>query len=253
MNCTEFDKVIDDYRDGEPGFEAGAEQRVRCDRHLQGCERCRTVLARHDALQQALRAMPVPEPSPGFAQRALRVAAQRNQPVQAAAGGHRAAGDDSHHQHRRRGFVMGFGSAVAAALALWVVVGLFPQQMPGDAPGELAPVVTIALNEQRDIKLAFFSEQALKGARISIRMPENIALAGFPGQRELSWETNLAPGDNLLRLPVIATGVASGELVARIEYGDQQKVLIVNVETGQSNLSGGLRPGSTADIWQGVG
>ncbi len=259
MNCTEFHKAIDDYRDGGPGFEPGAEQRVRCDRHLQACRQCTELLARHDALQQALRAMPIPELSPGFAERALRVAAEQNRAAQHLVGNSpQRVGADSFQrgdsrQHHRHGFVVGFGSAVAAALALWVVVGLFPQQMPGDAPTDAVPVVTIALNEQRDIKLAFFSDQPLKGARISIQMPENVALAGFPGQRELSWETNLAQGDNLLRLPVIATGAATGELVARIEYGDQYKVLKVNIETGALGLSGNDQVQPPQNAWQTVG
>ncbi|NOX76074.1 MAG: hypothetical protein GXP17_05565 [Gammaproteobacteria bacterium] len=255
MNCTEFHKAIDDYRDGGPGFESGAAQRNRCDQHLQDCRQCAERLSQHDALQQALRAMPIPEPSLGFAERALRMAAEQNpvQQHQGDGGLRRGAGD--HHQHRHHGFMMGFGSAVAAALALWVVVGLFPQPMPGDAPtvAEDVPVVTIALNEQRDIKLAFFSDHPLKGARISIQMPENVALAGFPGQRELSWETNLAQGDNLLRLPVVATGAAVGELVARIEYGDQYKVLRVNIETRAPDLSGNGQVRLPQGVWQTVG
>jgi len=144
------------------------------------------------------------------------------------------------------------------------VVGWFPGELPvdgsgvntvashsgspaGSEPSAAMPELSIALNEQRDIKLAFYSGQALKGARITIRVPDNVALVGYPGRRELSWETNLAKGDNTLRLPVLATQIARGELVANIQYGGQTKTLKVELRTGAANGSGAL------DIPQRVG
>lgn len=243
MNCTDFNKVFDDYRDGE----VDAATQAECDAHRAGCAACQAQFAADEAMRAGLRAMPVIGPTEGFVDRALHNAVQRNV-------GH----------HHRHGFMVGFGSAAVAALALWVVVGWFPGELPvdgsggntvashsgspaGSEPSAAMPELSIALNERRDIKLAFYSGQALKGARITIRIPDNVALVGYPGRRELSWETNLAKGDNTLRLPVMATQIARGELVANIQYGGQTKTLKVELRTGAANGSGAL------DIPQRVG
>lgn len=229
MKCTDFIQGIDDYQDGE----LSAEERVSYDRHLTTCAACSEALADALALQAALRKLPVDGPSEGFADRALRRAVEQNM--------------GQHHRYR---FLVGFGSAAVAALALWVVVGFFPQDIPVDntddysvAQGSMAqgatsvPEVTIALSQQHNIKLAFHSVTELKGARIYIQLPENVALVGFPGRRKLDWEADLAKGDNLLSLPVMATQVARGQLVARIEYGGKVRTLKVNLETGSPDLT----------------
>ena len=240
MKCTDFKNLIDDYSDNE----LSEELKASCDDHLSSCEDCTKLLAVQIQLLGSLKAIPVAGPSEGFAERALRVAAEQN-------GGHHKG---SHHRH---GFMVGFGSAAAAALALWVVVGVTPLPVSDSKKSvELAkagtgveknvPEFSIALNEQRDIKLAFYSSEELKGAQIKLQMPESVALVGFPGQRELVWKTNLAKGDNLLRLPVIATGANGGQLVAQIEYMGKVKTLKVNFAVGAAGISGSA--GSTLRI-----
>lgn len=231
MKCTDFHKQIDDYIDNE----LSEEQKASCYTHLLSCADCTDLLAAQNRVLDSLRAMPVAGPSEGFAARALQAAREQNQGNQ--------------HDHHRRGFLVGFGSAAAAALALWVVVGVTPlpvtdsQDAVKHAKVESGvdnniPEFSIALNEQRDIKLAFHSSEALNGAQIKLHMPESVALVGFPGQRELAWKTNLAKGDNLLRLPVIATGTGGGQLVAQIEYMGKVKTLKVNFAVGAGGISG---------------
>ncbi len=239
MNCTDLQNQIDDYCNGALSSELKAD----CEAHLASCSECSSAVDDLNHLLASLKAMPVAGPSEGFAERALHVAMEQ---------GAGSQGID----HHRRGFAVGFGSAAVAALALWVVVGVFPQQTPQPIPGskdsvELAklgadveaniPEFSIALNEQRDIKLAFYSSEELKGAQITVQMPENVALVGFPGQRELAWKTNLAKGDNLLRLPVVATGATGGQLVAHIEYMGKVKTLKVNFAVSDSGLSGSAK------------
>jgi len=142
--------------------------------------------------------------------------------------------------------MVGFGSAAAAALAVWVVVGMFPGELPDtdNAPGQVVasadpvdtvteqPALSIALNTQQTVRLAFASSESLQGAKITIRLPENVALVGYPGRRQLSWKTDLKKGDNLLSLPIIATQVARSELIANIEYAGRVKTLTLNLEIG---------------------
>jgi hypothetical protein len=195
MNCTDIQNQIDDYCRAELSSEVMAD----FDDHLASCAECSGAVDDHNSLLGSLKAMPVPGPSEGFAERALRIAAESE-----------VVGQNVH--HHRRGFMVGFGSAAVAALALWVVVGVFPQLAPQQTDIlETAsvksnveagiPEFSIALNEQRDITLAFFSSVDLKGATITLQMPEAVALVGYEGRRELVWKTNLAKGDNTLRLP----------------------------------------------------
>jgi len=242
MNCTEFNTYIDDALDAQMGnLQDGqsAEQQSQFDAHRATCADCQAVYATEMRRLEAMRSMSVPAPSADFADRIIKKAISENLP---------------HQQHHRQGFMLGFGSAAAAALAVWVVVGMFPNELPDTVPAQTvasvdttvtqgsakqqpAPVLSIALNERQSIKLAFFSGKPLQGARITIRLPENVALVGYPGRRELSWKTNLKEGDNLLSLPVIATQVAQGELVADIEYQGQVKTLKLNLETGAAGTS----------------
>ena len=249
INCTDFQNTIDEYCRADLSPEVVAD----FDAHLASCSECTMEVDAHNDFLMSLKAMPVVGPSEGFAIRALRIAAESG-----------TVGHNVGHHHRR-GFMVGFGSAAVAALALWVVVGVFPEQMPGtNGNSEMAkveavtdvetnadnriPEFSIALNEQRDIKLAFFSAEDLKGATITLQMPENVALVGYEGQRELTWKTNLAKGDNTLRLPIIATSVATsavgGQLVAHIEYMGKVKILKVNLAVGVANDAPGLS-GST--------
>ncbi len=266
MNCAEFKGCLNDSIDQELG---SVEQAV-FDAHRASCEACQVVYAAELAMLEGLRAMPVVEPPEGFADRVLANAYEaeaelamlerlRTMPVaeppegfadRVLANAYKAAVEQNvppRQNHHRRGFALGFGSAAAAALAVWVVVGMSPGELSdtGNASesviastGEVVeqPTMSITVNTQQTIRLAFASNESLQGAKITIRLPENVALVGYPGRRQLSWETNLKKGDNLLNLPIIATQVAQGELIADIEYEGRVKTLTLNLETGAEAL-----------------
>lgn len=228
MKCADFYQGLDDFLDGALDGALAAEQRASMQAHLENCAACQRDVDAAREIQQALRAMPVPAPSEGFADRVLRAAVERN---------------TAH--HHRRGFAVGFGSAVAAGLALWLVVGLLPMQHGQQPDDGTVTEISIAVNEPREVTLAFHSVRALQGARISIQLPENVALVGYPGRRTLEWETNLAEGDNVLRLPVIATDGGGGQLVANLEYGSKVRTLKIKLKAVKANLSkqSGFGPG----------
>ncbi len=252
MNCTEFQHLLNDSGGGDIMGDQGG-----FDAHRRACDACQ-VLYEAECVAEAemlaaLRKMPVPEASVGFADRVLAAAVTAH----AQAAGHPRAVDKMKH-HQRHGFMLGFGSAAVAGLALWAVVGLFPGALsPMDGTtGDLTvathehesePEIFIALNQQQDIKLAFYSNESLKGARITIQLPENVALVGYPGRRTLSWTTDLKKGENLLRLPVVATQIARGDLVANIEFQDRVKTLTIGLavnaaDTSSTPAAGGDKP-----------
>lgn len=168
----------------------------------------------HDqALQALLKDFPAPEASPAFIDQSLA----------------RATYEGARRQ-RNRWIMTGFGSAVAAGVALWIVGGFFmtTPELPVVTPG--IPGVTMTLEQPRTINLVFASTTALKSAVLTVTLPDGLELAGFPGQREISWHTSLNEGKNLLPLELIAVSRVGGEVLAKLEHDDRERVFRLRVE-----------------------
>lgn len=165
------------------------------------------------ALLALLKDYPAPEANADFYDRALVRAAH-----------------ESTRRQRRHWLMTGFGSAVAAGVLLFLIGGQFmstPQTPDVDAN---IPGITIALAEPRTVNLVFSSATALETATLTVNLPDGIELSGFPGQREISWETSLAEGKNLLPLKLIAVGPVGGELLARLEHDDRDRTFRLRVD-----------------------
>ena len=157
---------------------------------------------------------PAPNPDPGFFDRAV---------IRAVHAGAR--------QRRRRAVLTGFGSLAAAAAAAWIAIGLFAGDPRFPAPGAAIPGVTIALEEPHTVNLVFASERKLDTAMLTVTLPPGIELDGFPGRREITWETSLDAGRNRLPLTLVAISPDGGELQARLEHDGRQRTfrLLVGV------------------------
>lgn len=199
MNCHDFMDRIEEYLDGS--LAAGAREPAAT--HLSTCISCQQRTARVQALRAALRDLPIPEPRPEFFTRAL-IHAQQSPPA------------------RRLRWPYVTGAALAASLALWLGFGWLLQ------PAVDKPVgVTITLHEPRAVQLAFSAEHELQQATLSIRLPDGVELQGFPGQREVRWQTDLAQGVNMLSLPLVAVSSSGGTLLARLEHGERATEITV--------------------------
>ena len=169
-----------------------------------------------EKLREGLRAMPVPEPRPGFVDRALAQAtasavavAPRREPR-----GLRAV--------LARPLIWGAAAAGALAASLvWFIV----MAVRFDVPTE--PSLQLALHESREISLVIDSERALEGATIRLYATGSIALVGYEEQAEITWMASLNQGANLLSLPVVAREAGNGSIVAEIEH--EGKTRRVNV------------------------
>jgi hypothetical protein len=170
------------------------------------------VMKEQDLLE-LLQDYPVPEAEAGFYDRAL---------VRAVHKGSR--------RQRNRWILAGFGSAVAAGLAIWVVTAMLmtTPQLPEAEPS--IPGVTIAMEQEHTVRLVFASAKALDSATLTVSLPDGIELAGFPGQREITWETSLQEGRNLLPLTLIALTPAGGEVLARLEHKDRNRTFRLRVD-----------------------
>ena len=164
-------------------------------------------------LLDLLKEYPAPEAGPGFYDRAL---------IRAVHKGSR--------RQRNRWLLAGFGSAIAAGLAIWAITAMLmtTPQLPDAEPA--IPGVTIAMEQEHTVRLVFSSAQAMDSATLTVSLPDGIELAGFPGQREITWETSLKEGKNLPPLTLIALTPAGGELLARLEHKDRNRTFRLRVD-----------------------
>ena len=166
-------------------------------------------------LLEMLKEYPVPQAHAGFYDQALVRAAQQGT-----------------RRQRNRWLMTGFGAAIAAGLAIWVVTAMLMTTPQVPEAGPAIPGVTIALEQEHTVRLVFASAKALDSAVLTVTLPEGIELAGFPGQREISWETSLQQGRNLLPLTLIALTPAGGELLARLEHEDRNRTFRLRIDVG---------------------
>ena len=171
------------------------------------------VNERDQEILELLKDYPVPQAAEGFYDQALV----------------RATHEGSRRQ-RNRWLLTGFGAAIAATLAVWVVGGMLltNPQIPDERAS--IPGVTIALEEARTVNLVFASANALDSATLTVTLPDGIELSGFPGQREITWETSLNKGKNLLPLTLVAVQPAGGELLARLEHDERNRTFRLRVD-----------------------
>lgn len=207
MNCTQFNEKIDDYCDGA----LTAEQVRAMQQHATSCTACASTLKAHQSMLAGLKSLSAPAMRPGYAQQALRRSVAQN-------------------THLRRGFLTGFGSAMAAAAAILVAVVLW---MPGGFDQD-APVsrVQLSLHAESNVNLVFFAPGEVDEARLTIILPPNVEVAGFEGQQEIAWTTSLSAGKNILPLPLKALATGDGQLVAHIETGKGKKTFRIRLDAG---------------------
>ena len=151
-----------------------------------------------------------PQPAEGFYDRAIARAVRQGQK-----------------RDRSRWVMTGFGGAVAAAMAIWMVSGVFFTTPDIDEP--VVPSVTMALEQPQTLNLVFSSATPLDNATMTVYLPEGVEIDGFAGQREITWMTSLDEGRNILPLTLIATSPIGGELLATLRHEDDDKTFRLQV------------------------
>jgi hypothetical protein len=133
-------------------------------------------------------------------------------------------------RQRNRWLVTGFGSAIAAGLALWMIGGFFLTSTELPVVDPTIPGITMTLEEPRTINLVFASAEPLEAATLTVQLPPGIEISGFPGQREVTWETSLSAGKNLLPLKLIATSPVGGEVFATLKHDDRGRTFRLRID-----------------------
>jgi hypothetical protein len=178
-----------------------------------------------DNLRRILRRLPVPEPRPGFVDRALRNATRASAPLATSA-----------RQNPLRWLFTRWetwvGAALGAAAAAIVAVMVLRPVEDAGVPG-----ITLALHEARDVDVLIDSERDLEGATIRVAVTGGVALNGFDDERELQWQTDLRRGSNLLSLPLVARSAGRAQLVAVIEHEGRTRQVTVDLTVRETEAS----------------
>ena len=209
MECRDITLQLDDLLDGR----LDALQRKSVQEHLGRCPDCLSLHEHAVAVRAALGELSPPAPPPHFVDqvlsRATRTVASANprwRPV--------------------------LGMALAASLVLGVALGVFFATQPS------VHAVSLTLDRPETVRLMFTSAKPLKAATVSLALPENVELVGYGGRRELSWQTDLREGGNLMQLPLVARGVAKQELVASLSHGGNSKTFRLKIDVDNTGRSG---------------
>jgi len=209
MTCTQLTEKLDDYVDGLMDQAASATLAT----HIEGCDDCQQVLACEHRLRGSLKdygQSTMPHPDAAFFDRALAKAAQNGT-----------------RRQRNRWVMTGVGGTIAAGLVLWMLGGLLLKTP--DIAEPAIPAITMTLEEPRTLNLVFSSATALANATMTVVLPQGIEVAGFAGQREITWMTSLTEGKNVLPLTLIATSPQGGELMATLRHDGDDRTFRVRV------------------------
>jgi hypothetical protein len=218
MNCEDFREFLDEEPD--------AEHQARMFAHAARCPDCLERLEFESLMHRQLRTLPIPAPRAGFADRVLAQA-------------HRAVEGEPRQRRpsfQPHGWVWAMAASCVLALGLWLSAGLERHAEP-----EVAQVALGQPTQVQPVRLLFRSAESLSGVTIALALPEGVEIAGYPGQRELSWRTDLQSGPNLLELPVLVSG-DGGMLTATLWLGQERRQFSVKVQ-GAASSGALMRPG----------
>lgn len=210
MTCEQLNEKLDDFVDGN--LEQAA--RTALDEHVAACADCQRLIDEARRLQVLLKEYgesDVTAPETAFFDQALAKAAHTGT-----------------RRERNRYWLKGFGSAIAASVALFAVTMMF-LKAPDPSEDIGIPGVTMALEQPQTVNLVFASASELVDATLTVMLPDGIDVAGFEGQREITWVTTLQEGKNVLPLKLIATSPRGGELLATLQHEDDDRTFRLQV------------------------
>ncbi len=216
INCEHYRNAIDELLDGTLTEAMEAE----LNRHLPLCAECQQRLEAERTFRRELSQMSAPAMRPEFPAQVMARVRQTQQ-----------------RSPRHWGFAAGFGSAVAAGLALWFAVSL--TTVPPET-GAVLQTVSLSLGKTERVSLVFDSPAEFGETTFALLLPENTELEGYPGKRELTWTASLRKGKNRLTLPIRVAAPGNGEIVARISQSDDVKVFRLRLNVRQQSGSGAV-------------
>lgn len=208
MNCEQAVELLTGSVD-----QCDAAERRRASEHAAACADCRGAVMSVHALRLASLAPPGEVPRGSFE--------RMMQGLEAGAANQRQSGGR---------FWLGAAAGAAMAASLALAVGIWWLRPAGDSATAATPRLSLALNESRDISIALTTAAALTDAEIHLSLSGAIGLAGYYGQRQINWRTDLDAGANQLTLPIVATGIGGGQVLVEVVHSGRRRSFVVDVE-----------------------
>jgi hypothetical protein len=190
--------------------------------HVSQCAECRESLQAAKELLTALRQIPVEPASADFEQRVFNEVRSRYPDESRSSGFNR--------------FASGFATAAVAGLAIWFVSTLYQSGTDPDLSPLEPQVITVSMQQASTVRLEFDANNDIEQVSLTITLPGNMEVDGYPGRHQLSWNTRLSEGQNVLALPILALDPGQGELVARLSYGDKEQIFRVLLESSTEGV-----------------
>jgi hypothetical protein len=213
-------------------------------RHFSQCAHCGEKLQQARQLRQRLKDLnmhfPVPAPTAGFVDRALRTAVSQHDEAQQ---------HSLRHSHRQ-GFIKGFSSALVAGLALWMVVSFLPGEytsLTHPPSSSTSDAIIVSLQEPTNVKLAFHSLKDVPDATIKITLSKNLELVGYQNRQTLEWKTDLVAGDNILTLPIKALKLHQGKIIAQVGHNNLYKSIELTLDVKNNTNKPGISENKNID------
>lgn len=209
MNCTQTQHNLIAYVRGQ----LESVQASALIGHVSHCQQCRAKLEEERLLQDMFQQYRVPAAKADFESRVLHNALKQ-------------------HRNNKSQFHKGLITALAACLVIWVSVMFINPVTPDN---NNLPSVSLKVNEVKQVRFTFNAPKNFNKVTISLQLPKHIELEGYPGEKELRWETALSEGANILTLPVIATDAQSGNIIATISNGKDLKKFRISMNAITDN------------------
>lgn len=208
MNCLDCKENLDLYIDNELEDSLC----LRFEEHASECSQCNEMVSREHDMHQALESIPVPMPEAGFFEQSLA----------------RTVAMTKTHD-RKRWLATGFGSAIAAGIVGWMVLG----QPMNTAEIDQAPIarLIVTVDVPRTIRLSINSPTELTNANFFVTLPAGVEIPGFGMQSEIDWTTTIKKGSNILELPIVLRSGTGGTIFARLEHENKSRTFEFSVST----------------------
>jgi hypothetical protein len=121
-----------------------------------------------------------------------------------------------------------FVAAFAATVLTVIYTGLLVEA-PRTRISASLPTISMTAGQRRDVNLVFSAKTPIDDVALLVELPNGIELVGHPGERRVQWRTRLAPGNNIVPLTLVAPAPTTGQVIARLNYGESEKVFRIHV------------------------
>jgi len=234
MKCDELQQRLDDYLDGDLDTILVS----MLEQHVASCDSCQHKVRQAKLVQLGLKQLKHDQVSDDFVSSAF-AAVRRHYPET-------QKNNDKNNHSLSFGTKTGFITALAAGFALWAVLTTFilPTTDSDVTPKALASknaptmsILNLKIDQTKVIRLAINTPENFDKVTLSVILPAHVELKGHKNKREISWESKLAKGNNILRIPLKAIESGQGEFIARIAYNGKVKTFKLFLKSSKPDLS----------------